>query len=88
MAYSLKPGALVLTVAMLDKDLERMETQFREILCGRLEGQKVVITIDYQTSVTNECFNGMIAHWINDEWEPESEQLECFLHKSQRVLKV
>ena len=57
-----------------------MEKKFRNELLEKLENQNVTLTLDHWSSVANENYTGLTAHWIDENWKLCNAQLGCFLH--------
>ena len=81
MTKAYMPAAQKLTSESISKELDKMEKSFREEICEQLAGESVCFTIDHWSSIANQNFTGINAHWINQNWEMQSDQLGCFLHE-------
>ncbi|KAG7371366.1 hypothetical protein IV203_019936 [Nitzschia inconspicua] len=63
-----------------------LEGYMREASIKSMEGKSVSLTLDHWTSVANQNYTGMTAHFIDDDWKLVSTSLGIFLHEGVDLL--
>ncbi|KAG7341230.1 hypothetical protein IV203_023181 [Nitzschia inconspicua] len=58
-----------------------LESCMREASIKSMEGKSVSLTLDHWTSVANQNYTGITAHFIDDHWNLISTSLGIFLHE-------
>ena len=61
-------------------ELEKLSERVRVILKTKLKGEDVAITTDHWTSIGNESYLAITAHWISSDWNLHCTTLCCTHH--------
>lgn len=74
------PGCPVFDRQRITSEVTRVSCRVHDAVASLLKGNQLALTTDHWTSVANESYMALTAHWITSEWKMRSATLCCHHH--------